>query len=747
MKISNRLEDYSAEEIREEVERGARLVAYVYCVSFLVVTFKRATRPYLIKGGHSRLGPGLPWALLTLLFGWWGFPWGLIYTPMALWQTLRGGVDLTDAWIDDYTTRMAEAMVEAADAKAGETSAIGIDPARQAAPPPLPRATIAQPPQPAGGRGKKPLLAVFGVLAVLALGMGVLGWFLDGKSRVILVNGLAEKYTVTIDGEAYLLLPFEQKKLGRLPKGPHTVRAVLPAPGSPVFATVLTLGGSKIGAAPLVVINPDQLALVFEERMKYGSKDEKDFIFTLHPNAAVLELRNPDYLFEEFPNTIRVKTGGNRVRTRVSALDAGTPFFRRMEIIEARNGADAAKTYLMRAGLLAPGDTAVLAHAQALDAGAAREFFAQHLDTFPAVVNLHRFYQEYTSRHSPERDLAVEYRARLALHPDDGALLYLAGRALTDIDESRASLKLALQAAPPCHHAWAALAYADQNEGRFEQALETAGRGLAAIRAKDAPPDLPLADNLAAMRRDMLVATGQHGNALAETKRAHEDNPEDFQLAKTFFLLQGLADRPETEATAALAEFSREMQKRDYAEDAIKNASITLKACRAYGRGDMAAYRDLAKERDGDTAGFVSSIEFALSEGDIKVARALIESRPAMHSRYWFLLQILASRDGDDGLASECFEKAVAELATEGAESRALGEALARGRAPDAAALLRINLPPAEKRVIACALGWRDAAGRPEYFALAKRMNFDPAFPRQLLKQATTGDGGAAETL
>lgn len=750
MKSSNRLEDYSAEEIREEIERGARIVAYVYCVSFLVVTFKRATRPYLIKGGHGRLGPGLPWALLTLLLGWWGFPWGLVYTPMALWQTLRGGVDLTDTWIDGYTTRMAAEAVAAADAKTGGVSASGAA-VPQTEPPPLPRAADAPPTQPRGGRGKKPWLAALGVLLGIGvlLGMSAFGWVAGGKSRVILISGLGEPYTVTIDGAPHALAPFERKDLGRLPRGPHTVRAVLPAPGSPVFEAAVTLGRkNKTSAAPLVVINPDRLALVYEEKMKYGSKDENDYSFNLHPNAAVLELRHPDYVFKPFPDKISVKTGASRVRTRVAWLDASMPFLRRMEIIESNNGAETARAHLMHAGALTPSDIAVLGCAQTLNPGAARDFFAQHLDTRPVIVHLHRFYQEYMSRRDPERDLVAEYRARLARHPDDGALHYLTARLLADIDESRAGLKLALQATPPCPHAWAALAYADQNEGRFEQALETASHGLATIRAraKDAPRDLPLADGLAAMRRDMLVATGQLDNALAETKRAHDQNPEDFQLAKTFFLLQGLCRRPETEATEALEKFSREMTARDYAAESVKNASITLKACRAYGRGDMAECINLSKGRDADSTDVVAKIELALSEGDMPTARALLADQPSLYSRYWFLLQILASRGGDDGLAAECFGKALAELATEGTEARALGEALARGRVPDAAALLRINLPPSEKRVIACALGWRDAANRAEYFALAKKMNFDPAFPCQLLKQAMPENGGTAGT-
>ena len=33
--------------------------------------------------------------MISLVFGWWGFPWGFIYTPMALYTNLKGGKDIT----------------------------------------------------------------------------------------------------------------------------------------------------------------------------------------------------------------------------------------------------------------------------------------------------------------------------------------------------------------------------------------------------------------------------------------------------------------------------------------------------------------------------------------------------------------------------------------------------------------------------------------------------------------------------
>ena len=87
----------SAEQLQHEVARGGRFVIYQYVVSALVITFRRSSDVYFVRGGESAAAKGLPWTALTFFAGWWGFPWGLIYTPMALFKNLGGGTDVTAA--------------------------------------------------------------------------------------------------------------------------------------------------------------------------------------------------------------------------------------------------------------------------------------------------------------------------------------------------------------------------------------------------------------------------------------------------------------------------------------------------------------------------------------------------------------------------------------------------------------------------------------------------------------------------
>lgn len=95
MKIKN-AENLSAEQLQEEVNRGGRFVHYQYAVSFIVATIKPDTGVYLIRKGESAVKESLFFTILSLLFGWWGIPFGPKHTIAAIRTNFRGGKDVTD---------------------------------------------------------------------------------------------------------------------------------------------------------------------------------------------------------------------------------------------------------------------------------------------------------------------------------------------------------------------------------------------------------------------------------------------------------------------------------------------------------------------------------------------------------------------------------------------------------------------------------------------------------------------------
>ncbi len=97
------VEGMTVGQVADGVQAGGRFVVFEYCVSILVMTFKRPSKIYYIPPGRGTAGKSLPFTLLTLVLGWWGLPWGFIYTPMAIFTNLRGGRDVTSAVMSSLT--------------------------------------------------------------------------------------------------------------------------------------------------------------------------------------------------------------------------------------------------------------------------------------------------------------------------------------------------------------------------------------------------------------------------------------------------------------------------------------------------------------------------------------------------------------------------------------------------------------------------------------------------------------------
>jgi hypothetical protein len=97
------LDGITPDELRRQIDSGAKFVMYTYCVSILIMTFRRPSDIYFVKAGHSRLVPGLAFTALSLFFGWWGIPWGPIYTIGSFITNFGGGKDVTEAVLQSMT--------------------------------------------------------------------------------------------------------------------------------------------------------------------------------------------------------------------------------------------------------------------------------------------------------------------------------------------------------------------------------------------------------------------------------------------------------------------------------------------------------------------------------------------------------------------------------------------------------------------------------------------------------------------
>lgn len=93
------LANHEKEQLPAILAAGGRIVFYQYCFSILIMTFKRPSEFYLLRPGENALVKGLHCSFVSAIVGWWGIPWGPIYTIGSFIKNFGGGTDVTDAFL------------------------------------------------------------------------------------------------------------------------------------------------------------------------------------------------------------------------------------------------------------------------------------------------------------------------------------------------------------------------------------------------------------------------------------------------------------------------------------------------------------------------------------------------------------------------------------------------------------------------------------------------------------------------
>ena len=94
MEINN-INGLSVSEIKQLVQQGGKFVLFPYTISFVLMTLKRNSSIYFIRPNEGTFKYSYGYVLLNLLVGWWGIPWGPIYTIGALYNHIIGGKEYT----------------------------------------------------------------------------------------------------------------------------------------------------------------------------------------------------------------------------------------------------------------------------------------------------------------------------------------------------------------------------------------------------------------------------------------------------------------------------------------------------------------------------------------------------------------------------------------------------------------------------------------------------------------------------
>ena len=103
--------DDATARLVQEVEAGGRFVIFTYCISVLILTFKRPSEIVFLRRDQDGAGQAIGYSILSGLLGWWGIPWGPIWTIAALISNARGGRDVTREVLTDKVGPAAAAAI------------------------------------------------------------------------------------------------------------------------------------------------------------------------------------------------------------------------------------------------------------------------------------------------------------------------------------------------------------------------------------------------------------------------------------------------------------------------------------------------------------------------------------------------------------------------------------------------------------------------------------------------------------
>jgi len=66
------------------------ITQYLLTMSLIVFSAKAPSRYYVVGAENTKLANTI-YTIITFVFGWWGIPWGPIYTIQSLTKNLKGG--------------------------------------------------------------------------------------------------------------------------------------------------------------------------------------------------------------------------------------------------------------------------------------------------------------------------------------------------------------------------------------------------------------------------------------------------------------------------------------------------------------------------------------------------------------------------------------------------------------------------------------------------------------------------------
>jgi hypothetical protein len=108
MALIKNTEGLSTDRLNDELRKGAKFVVFSYTISVIVITSRRTSDIYFVKADEASSKYSWKYSLLTLFFGWWGIPFGPIFSLVSFYKNFTGGKDVTPEVLSHINAQFIE---------------------------------------------------------------------------------------------------------------------------------------------------------------------------------------------------------------------------------------------------------------------------------------------------------------------------------------------------------------------------------------------------------------------------------------------------------------------------------------------------------------------------------------------------------------------------------------------------------------------------------------------------------------
>jgi len=566
-------------------------------------------------------------------------------------------------------------------------------------------------------------------LAAAAVLFAALGYnlHLAHNQTLFVINHLPVPATVQFDGQPSAVVGVNMRTPVILAEGRHTAQVqYADAPPEAVAFEISNGFFERYGGKSVFVFNVAGSALVLWEKTTYSTLPNANTQnpYTLHFGTPFIALRDIDYVFRDFPETLRTESR-SLTKTRVeiipgepaailatirSSADRDALYdYAEGHLRARRDDGDLLKQYINLAALHGECDRAA-------------SFLEQGLKRRPVEIEWHRMFQEMTTRAGRAETLLPAYQKMLETEPDDSALLYLCGRLCTESHEALQFYDRAIAADKENAYPYLAKAYHLGARGDVVAAIPLCEEA-AALRPHD--------DWIRGTLLDILFLQGDSVRIASLTRAVLADAPLDLSAHQTLIeALVASGDTAEAEqAQTAYEDRVRAAMPQDPHQLGLLSRMALLYQTQAF--ADM--LRQAGELRD-PVARARNQFAATMELGRTDEAARILEGAAFLQDGFGELLLALAhAQAGKKPEATAWQQRACAILARGSMEDRAAAASLAAAMEVSLEALDDLTIYMPNKAILLVYLAHRDVARREALLARAHKLMGLREFPHYLL--------------